>query len=84
MLCPKHPRRGGLQRPSDPPAEPSSLGSPLPIPQIILLSNPDILFLNEFFEALTVLGHLLKLKRGMGLVLGAHFLHTFPVKMFVI
>ena len=30
------------------------------------------------------LGHLAKLKRGLGLVFGAHFLHDFSIKMFLV
>ena len=30
---------------------------------------------------MAVLGYLPKLKRGLGLAFGAHFLHDFPIKM---
>ena len=30
------------------------------------------------------LGYLPKLKRGLGIASGAHFLHDFPIKMFLI
>ena len=33
---------------------------------------------------MAVLGHLAKLKRGLGLAFGAHFLHDFFIKMFLI
>ena len=33
---------------------------------------------------MTVLGDLTKLKMGMGLAFGAHFLHDFSIKMFLI
>ena len=33
---------------------------------------------------MAVLDHLRKLKRGLGLALGAHFLHDFSIKMFII
>ena len=32
-------------------------------------------------HAMTVLGYLAKLKRGLGLAFGAHFLHDFSIKM---
>ena len=32
---------------------------------------------------MAVLGYLSKLKRGMGLAFGAHFMHGFSVKMFL-
>ena len=32
---------------------------------------------------MTILGYLAKLKRGLGLAFGAHFLHDFFVKMFL-
>ena len=32
---------------------------------------------------MTVLGYLPKLKRGLRLALGAHFLHDFSIKMFL-
>ena len=32
---------------------------------------------------MAVLGYLPKLKRGLGLAFGAHFLHDFPIKMFL-
>ena len=35
-------------------------------------------------HVMAVLGYLAKLKRGLGLVFGAHFLHGFSVKMFCI
>ena len=33
---------------------------------------------------MAVLGYLPKLKRGLGLAFGAHFLHDFSIKMFLI
>ena len=33
---------------------------------------------------MAVLGHLPKLKRDLGLAFGAHFLHDFSIKMFLI
>ena len=33
---------------------------------------------------MVVIGYLLKLKRGLGLASGAHFLHEFYIKMFLI
>ena len=33
---------------------------------------------------MAVLGYLAKLKRGLGLAFGAHFLHDFFIKMFLI
>ena len=33
---------------------------------------------------MVVLGYLPKLERDLGLAIGAHFLHDFPVKMFFI
>ena len=33
---------------------------------------------------MVVLGYLAKLKRGLGLVFGAHFLHDFSIQMFLI
>ena len=33
---------------------------------------------------MALLGYLVKLKRGLGLAFGAHFLHDFYVKMFLI
>ena len=31
---------------------------------------------------MVVLGYLAKLKRGLGLAFGAHFLHDFPIKIY--
>ena len=36
----------------------------------------------NFLYAIVVLGYLAKLKRGMGLAFGGHFLHDFSIKMF--
>ena len=33
---------------------------------------------------MAILGYLAKLKRGLGLAFGAHFLHDFFIKMFLI
>ena len=33
---------------------------------------------------MAALGHFLKLKRDLGLAFGAHFLHVFPIKMFLV
>ena len=33
---------------------------------------------------MAVLGYLAKLKRDLGLALGAHFLHDFSIKMFLV
>ena len=33
---------------------------------------------------MAVLGYLPKLKRGLGLAFGAHFVHDFPIKMLYI
>ena len=33
---------------------------------------------------MAVLAYLVKLKKGLGLAFGAHFLHDFPIKMFFI
>ena len=35
-----------------------------------------------FFNAMAILNYLPKLKRGLGLAFGAHFLHDFSIKMF--
>ena len=35
-------------------------------------------------HAMAVSGYLAKLKRGQGLAFGAHFLHDFSIKMFLI
>ena len=37
---------------------------------------------NNFLNAMAVLGYLTKLKRGLGLAFGAHFLLDFSIKMF--
>ena len=37
-------------------------------------------FQKNFLHAMAVLGYLSKLKRGLGLALGAHFLHDFSTK----
>ena len=39
---------------------------------------------NAGVHAIAVLGYLPKLKRGLGLAFGAHFLHDFSIKMFCI
>ena len=44
----------------------------------------NILFLREFLHAMTVLGYLPKLKLGVVLDFGAHFLHDFCRKIFLI
>ena len=41
-------------------------------------------FQNNFLHAMAVLGYLPKLKRGLGLVFGAHSRHDSSVKMFFI
>ena len=41
-------------------------------------------FQNNFLHARAVLGYLLKLKGGLGLASDAHFVHDFPIKMFLI
>ena len=38
----------------------------------------------NFLYEIAVLGYLEKLKRGLGLAFGAHFLHDFSIKMFLI
>ena len=43
----------------------------------------NILFLREFLHAMTVLGYLPKLKLGLVLDFGAHFLHDFCRKIFL-
>ena len=35
-------------------------------------------------HAIAVLGYLQKLNRGLGLAISAHFLHDFPIKIFII
>ena len=42
------------------------------------------LMFKSSFDGFTVFCYLPKLKRGLGLVFGAHFLHTFPIQMFLI
>ena len=49
---------------------------------MILFQNT--LFLKEFLACNAVLGYLTKLKKGLGLAFGAHFLHDFSIKMFLI
>ena len=52
-----------------------------------LLGNPllkYLLFKKDFLHAMVVLGYFPKLKRNLGLAFGAHFLHDFPIKMFLI
>ena len=50
---------------------------------IILFQN--ILFLRKkFLHAMAVLDYLPKLKSSLGLAFGAHFLHDFSIKMFLI
>ena len=41
-------------------------------------------FKKNFLRAMTVLSYLAKLKRGVGLAFGAHFVHDFSMKMFLI
>ena len=41
-------------------------------------------FKKNFLRAMTVLGYLAKLKGGVGLAFGAHFVHDFSMKMFLI
>ena len=41
-------------------------------------------FQNILLCAMAVLGYLAKLKRGLALAFGAHFLHDFSIKMFLI
>ena len=41
-----------------------------------------IIFFKSFWHALAILGFLPKLKRDLGLAFGAHFLHTFSIKIF--
>ena len=41
-------------------------------------------FKKSFLHAVAVLGHIVKLKRGLGLAFGAYFLHNFFMKMFLI
>ena len=48
----------------------------------MLFDNP--LFLKNFLYAMAVIGYLPKLKRGLGLDFGAHFLHDIFIKMFLI
>ena len=48
---------------------------------IMLFQNT--LFLKEFLVCKAVLGYLPKLKRGLGLAFGAHFLCGFSGKMFL-
>ena len=51
---------------------------------LTLFSIPFLkhLVLNNFFYPMSVLGYLAKLKRGLGLALGAQFLHGFSMKTF--
>ena len=52
-----------------------------------LFDNPLSKYLilkKNFLHAMAVLGYLAKLKRGLGLAFGAHFLHDFSIKMFLI
>ena len=44
----------------------------------------NTLFLKDFLRAMAVLGYLAKLKRGLGLAFGEHFLHEFSIKMFLV
>ena len=44
----------------------------------------NTLFLNNFLCAMSVLAYLVKLKCGLGLAFGAHFLHDFSIKTFFI
>ena len=53
----------------------------------MLFDNPlsKYLFLKKnFLQAMAVLDYLTKLKRDLGLALGAPFLHDFPIKIFFI
>ena len=43
-----------------------------------------LMIFKNFLDALAVLRHLPKVKWGLGIAFGAHFLHTFPIKMFLI
>ena len=43
----------------------------------------NTLFLNNFLWAMSVLAYLVKLKCGLGLAFGAHFLHDFSIKTFL-
>ena len=45
---------------------------------IIVFQNT--LFLKNFLRAMAVLGYLAKLKKGLGVAFGAHFLHDFSIK----
>ena len=40
-------------------------------------------FQKNFLHEMPVCGYLPKLKRGLGLAFGAHFLHDFAMKMFL-
>ena len=50
----------------------------------MLFDNPLPYFQMNFLHAMAVLGYLPKLKRDLGLAFGAHFLHDFSIKMFLI
>ena len=41
-------------------------------------------FKNNFLHAIAILAYIAKLKGGLGLEVGAHFLHDFSIKMFLI
>ena len=43
-----------------------------------------ILFFKNLLHAMAVLGYLPKFKRGLAPGFGAHFLHDFSIKMFLI
>ena len=41
-------------------------------------------FKKNFLHPMAVLGYLPKFKRGLGLASGVHFLHDFPIQMFLL
>ena len=49
-----------------------------------LFDNPFPKYLIFKKDAMAVSGYLPELKRGQGLAFGAHFLHDFSMKMFLI
>ena len=42
------------------------------------------IFLKNALHAMAILGYLAKLKGGLGLAFGAHFLRNFSIKMFLV
>ena len=58
------------------------------LPFLRLLDNPHLKYLTfkiyNFLHAMTVLGYLSKLKRGLGQAFAAHFQHDISIKMFLI